>query len=109
MAHRSKNQWVIPYEGKWAVKGEGNSKVTRTTETQSEAIELASRIALEQGTEVIVQDRHGQISIREPEPQFQKIRTLLAEWDAHPDPAPEDWWNEFEEFIRENRMTFNRD
>jgi RNA-binding protein YlmH len=33
-----KNQWVIKYGDIWAVKGEGNTKVTKITKTQKEAI-----------------------------------------------------------------------
>ena len=33
-----KNQWVIKYGDIWAVKGEGNTKITKITKTQKEAI-----------------------------------------------------------------------
>jgi len=38
-----KNQWVIKYDDNWAVKGEGNTKVTKITKTQKEAIEKKHR------------------------------------------------------------------
>jgi Uncharacterized protein conserved in bacteria (DUF2188) len=34
-----KNQHVVPHEGKWAVKGEGNQHVSTVHETQCEALE----------------------------------------------------------------------
>ena len=60
-----KNQWVIRHHDGWAVKGEGNRRVTRITNTQQEAIQIANRIARAQGSEVIVQDRSGKIRSRD--------------------------------------------
>ena len=34
-----KNQHVVPTNGRWGIKGEGNSKLTSTFKTQSEAVE----------------------------------------------------------------------
>jgi len=62
---KKKNQWVIRHGEGWAVKGEGNRRVTRITETQKEAIEIATRIARAQGAEVVVQDRSGKIRSRD--------------------------------------------
>jgi hypothetical protein len=41
----NKNQHVVPHAGKWAVKGAGNEKVTKVTNTQSGAIKVAREIA----------------------------------------------------------------
>jgi len=49
-----KNQWVVKKDEKWAVKGEGNKKVTKVTDTQKEAIKFAKEIAKNQGSELIV-------------------------------------------------------
>lgn len=56
-----KNQHVVPNNGQWSVKGEGNSKYTITTDTQKEAIERAREIAKNQGSEVVIHGRNGQI------------------------------------------------
>lgn len=59
-----KNQHVVPHGKEWAVKGEGNSKNTFITDTQSEAIDLAKDIAQNQKTELFIHNRHGQIRER---------------------------------------------
>ena len=40
-----KNQHVVPHSGQWAVRGAGNSRVTRVCPTQREAQEIARSIA----------------------------------------------------------------
>lgn len=57
----NKNQHVVPHEEKWAVRGEGNDKVTKIVETQKEAIEIAKEIARNQQSEVIIHRPNGQI------------------------------------------------
>lgn len=56
------NQHVIPHGSEWAVKGEGNSRVTVVTNTKQEAIDRAREISKNQGTELIIHNRNGQIS-----------------------------------------------
>ena len=56
-----KNQWVIKYHNIWAVKGEGNTKVTKITKTQKEAIDIAREIAKNQKSELIIQNTEGKI------------------------------------------------
>ncbi len=58
---QSKNQWVVKHPEGWAVKGEGNQRATKVTPTQQEAINIAIEIAKRNRTEVIVQNRSGQI------------------------------------------------
>jgi uncharacterized protein YdaT len=58
---KGKNQWVVRHPDGWAVKGEGNSRATKVTDTQKEAIKTATDIAKNQGSEVIVQNKQGQI------------------------------------------------
>lgn len=60
----SKNQHVVPNNGKWAVKGEGNIKNTAVTNTQSQAIGIAKEIARNQESELFIHNRHGQIRER---------------------------------------------
>ena len=57
----SKNQHVVPHGKQWAVKGEGNSKNTNITHTQSQAINVAKGIAQNQKAELIIHNRQGQI------------------------------------------------
>lgn len=56
-----KGQHVVRREDGWAVRGEGNERDTSHHDTQSEAIEAAREIAINQGSEVVIHDRHGQI------------------------------------------------
>jgi hypothetical protein len=57
----SKNQHAVPHGKQWAVKGEGNSKHTQITQTQSKAINIAKSIAQNQKSELIIHNRQGQI------------------------------------------------
>lgn len=56
-----KNQHVVPNNGKWVVKGAGNQKATKVTNTQKEAISIAREIAKNQKSELIVHNKKGQI------------------------------------------------
>lgn len=60
-----KNQHVVPRNGEWAVRGAGNSRVTETFGTQREAIERGREIARNQGSELLVHGRNGQIRERD--------------------------------------------
>jgi hypothetical protein len=58
----SKNQHVTPHpEGGWQVKGAGNSKATKKTETQYEAINIAQKISKNQNSELLIHGKNGQI------------------------------------------------
>jgi uncharacterized protein YdaT len=61
----NKNQHVVPHEGKWAVKGEGNTRVTSIHDTQSEAIDAAKEIAVNQKSEVFIHRPDGRIRERD--------------------------------------------
>ena len=56
-----KNQHVVPHNGAWAVRGAGNSRVTSTHGTQSEARAAARGIAINQQSEVVTHRPNGQI------------------------------------------------
>lgn len=58
---KGKNQHVVPQNGDWAVKGEGNQKATKVVETQKEAIEIAKEIAKNQESELLIHGKDGQI------------------------------------------------
>lgn len=57
-----KNQHVVPTpKGKWGVRGEGNSKITKETSTQTKAIDIARGIAKNQESEVVIHRKDGTI------------------------------------------------
>ena len=60
-----KNQHVVPHSGQWAVRGAGNSRVTRVCPTQREAQEIARSIARNQHSEVVIHRQNGQIRDRD--------------------------------------------
>ena len=63
----AKNQHVVPHDGGWAVKGEGNSRATSVHRTQAGAIEQAREIAHHQRSELFIHGRNGQIRERDTE------------------------------------------
>jgi hypothetical protein len=56
-----KNQYVVRHGGDWAVRGEGNTRVTSTHPTQADAIAVGRRIAQQEKSELIIQGRDGRI------------------------------------------------
>jgi uncharacterized protein YdaT len=56
-----KNQHVVKHQDGWAVKGAGNEKATKVTQTQGQAIEKAREIAKNQKSEVVIHGKNGQI------------------------------------------------
>lgn len=56
-----KNQHVVPSNGEWGVRGEGNSRLTSIHDTQAAAIEAAREIAINQGSEVVIHRPDGRI------------------------------------------------
>lgn len=56
-----KNQHVVPHENGWAVKGAGNSKATKLTKTQGEAIKKATEIAKNQKSDTKIHGKDGKI------------------------------------------------
>lgn len=56
-----KNQHVVPAEGEWGVRGEGNGRLTSIHDTQAEAIDAAREIAINQSSEVVIHRRDGRI------------------------------------------------
>lgn len=58
---RGKNQHVVKHPGGWAVKGEGNSKATKVTRTQAEAIAAAEEIARNQQSDTKIHGADGKI------------------------------------------------
>jgi hypothetical protein len=56
-----KNQYVVNHNGKWAVRGEGNSKITKAFDKQIDAINYGRKIAKNNQSELIIQGKNGQI------------------------------------------------
>ena len=61
---RGKNQHVVKHPDGWAVQGADNSKATKATDTQKEAIERAEQIARNQQSDTKVHGRDGKIRAR---------------------------------------------
>ncbi len=57
-------QHVVPYEGDWAVRGEGNERVTEVFERQDDAIERAREIAINYRSAVVIHRKDGTIRDR---------------------------------------------
>lgn len=61
-----KNQHVTRRPlGDWQVKGAGNSRATKITSTQKEAIAVAKSIAINQKSEVVVHGVDGRIRAKD--------------------------------------------
>lgn len=58
---KGKNQHVIPHPEGWAVVGAGNSKATKVTKTQKEAIAIAEEIARNQQSDTKIHGTDGKI------------------------------------------------
>lgn len=59
-----KNQHVVPRGDSWAVQGAGNNRATRVVDTQRQAIRIATEIAENQQSELIVHGQDGKINWR---------------------------------------------
>jgi hypothetical protein len=53
---------VVPYTNGWAVRREGNTKASKVFDTKNEAIEAARNMAWTDDEDVIIHNKHGQIS-----------------------------------------------
>ncbi|OIN94839.1 MAG: hypothetical protein AUJ48_04385 [Deltaproteobacteria bacterium CG1_02_45_11] len=60
----AKNQHVVPVGNKWGVRGEGNSRLTKVSDTQREAINAGREIAINQGSELFIHGGNGRIRER---------------------------------------------
>lgn len=60
-----KNQHIVPHNGKWAVRGAGNKRVTVVTNTQKEAINIGRDIARSKGSELFIHRPDGKIRERD--------------------------------------------
>ncbi|MEO6694831.1 MAG: DUF2188 domain-containing protein [Ignavibacteria bacterium] len=60
-----KNQHVVPYHGRWAVKGEGNTRYTAVVKEKYDAVRIARRISKNQRSELFIHNINGKISRRD--------------------------------------------
>ena len=60
-----KNQHVVQTSSGWGIRGENNHKLTKITETQSEAIQIAREIAKNQSSELLIHGKDGKIRERD--------------------------------------------
>lgn len=58
---RGKDQHVVKHPDGWAVKGAGNERATKVTNTQKEAIEKAQDIARNQKSDTKIHGTDGKI------------------------------------------------
>jgi len=58
---KGKNQHVVKHPDSWAVKGEGNSKATKVTRTQAQAIGVAENIAKNKNSDTKIHGENGKI------------------------------------------------
>ena len=58
---KGKNQHVVKHPKGWAVKGAGNSKATKVTRTQAQAIAAAESIAKNQKSDTKIHGLDGKI------------------------------------------------
>ena len=59
------SQHVLPKDGSWVVRRAGSPKVTRSFDTQSDAVDHARSIAQNQGTALFIHGRDGKIRTRQ--------------------------------------------
>ncbi|WP_421702154.1 DUF2188 domain-containing protein [Aliiroseovarius sp.] len=60
-----RNQHVVPHDRGWAVRGAGAQRASSVHSTQSEAISAARQTAHNQGSELLIHGRNGQIRARD--------------------------------------------
>lgn len=61
---KGKDQFVVPTNGGWGVRGVGNDKLAKVCKTQKDAIEVAKNIAMNQQSELIVLGTNGKIRLK---------------------------------------------
>lgn len=62
----SKEQHVTPHHGGgWQIKGAGNEKATKVTQTKQEAVNIAREIARNQGSELVIHGSDGKIQSKD--------------------------------------------
>lgn len=62
---KKRNQHVVPHSNSWAVKPAGGDRASSIHRTQKDAINQARKNSQNQGTELFVRNRKGQIRERD--------------------------------------------
>lgn len=65
MKSKTVTQHVVPHADGWAVRRSGAERVTETFSRQSDAINRGRDIARNQGVELVIHDKAGQINRRD--------------------------------------------
>jgi hypothetical protein len=60
-----RNQHVVPREDGWAVQGAGAKRATELFERKEDAVDRAREISKNQGTELLIHGRSGQIQSKD--------------------------------------------
>ncbi|MDA8747687.1 DUF2188 domain-containing protein [Litoreibacter sp.] len=60
-----RNQHIVPHDNGWAVRGAGAQRATSTHATQQQAIDAGRSISQNQGSELLIHGRNGQIRARD--------------------------------------------
>lgn len=60
-----RNQHVVPHQDGWAVRGAGAQRATETFDRKSDAVDRGREIARNQGTELLIHGRDGQIQSKD--------------------------------------------
>lgn len=60
-----RNQHVVPHPGGWAVKGAGAERTTVVFSTKQPAVDKGREIARNQGSELLVHGKDGQIKSKD--------------------------------------------
>ncbi|OFX38642.1 MAG: hypothetical protein A2W95_11145 [Bacteroidetes bacterium GWA2_40_14] len=58
---KGKNQYVVPTQDGWGVRGEKSERLTVKTETKAEAVKIATNIAKNQQSELTILGNNGKI------------------------------------------------
>ena len=56
----NKNVFVVKHGDDWATRSAGNQRVTKTFDTQKEAIDAGKAQAIRNSSELTIQNKHGQ-------------------------------------------------
>lgn len=59
------SQHVVPHPDGWAVRKSGSDRVSQVFDTQQQAIDRAREISINQGAELFIHGRNGQIRERD--------------------------------------------
>lgn len=60
-----RNQHIVPHDNGWAVRGAGTQRATSVHTTQRQAIDAGRSISQNQGSELLIHGRNGQIRARD--------------------------------------------